>query len=68
MPWNRVLSFTDPYCCQVAVQGAVVELYPTTRGHFHADLTQIGLNRLWMQRFHQKLPQIKRRPLTLVAE
>jgi AraC-like DNA-binding protein len=58
MPWSRVLSFTDPYCCQVAIQAADVELYPTTRGHFHADLTQIGLNRLWMQRFHQKLAQV----------
>ncbi len=58
MPWSRVLSFTDPFCCQVAIQAADVELYPTTRGTFHADLTQIGLNRLWMQRFRQQLPQI----------
>ena len=58
MPWSRVLKFHDPYCCQVAIQAAEVELYPTTRGTFHAELTQIGLNRLWMQRFHQQLAQV----------
>ena len=58
MPWSRVLIFDDPYCCQMAVQAAEVEIYPTTKGKFHSDLTQIGLNRLWMQRFHQQLPQV----------
>ena len=58
MPWSRVLSFDDPFNNQVAIQAADVELYPTARGSFHAELTQIGLNRLWMQRFHQRLPQV----------
>jgi AraC-like DNA-binding protein len=42
----------------MAIQAAEVEIYPTTRGKFHSDITQIGLNRLWMQRFHQQLPQV----------
>lgn len=58
MPWSRVFDFTDPYCCQVAIQAADVELYPTAKGAFHAHLTQIGLDRLWMQRFHLRLPQV----------
>jgi AraC-like DNA-binding protein len=58
MPWSRVLKFDDPYCCQMAIQAAEVEIYPTTRGKFHSDITQIGLNRLWMQRFHQQLAQL----------
>jgi hypothetical protein len=58
MPWSRVLKFDDPYCCQMAIQAAEVEIYPTTRGKFHSDITQIGLNRLWMQRFHQQLAQV----------
>ena len=58
MPWSKVFSFDDPFTNQVAIQAADIELYPTTRGRFHADLTQIGLNRLWMQRFHQRLPQV----------
>ena len=58
MPWSRVLKFDDPYICQMAIQAAEVEIYPTTRGKFHSDITQIGLNRLWMQRFHQQLAQV----------
>ena len=42
----------------MAVQAAEVEIYPTTRGKFHSEITQIGLNRVWMQRFHQQLAQV----------
>jgi AraC-like DNA-binding protein len=59
MPWSEVLSFTDPLPCQAAVQGANVEIFPTAKGDFGAELTKIGMNRLWMQRFHQHLPQVK---------
>jgi len=58
MPWSKVLSFTDPFPYQEVIRGADVELYPTTRGQFRAELTQINMNRLWMQRFHEKLPQV----------
>ena len=58
MAWSRVLSFTDPFPYQAAIRAADVELYPTTKGEFHAELTQINLNQLWMQRFHERLPQI----------
>jgi hypothetical protein len=57
MPWNRVLSFTDPVPCQAAIQACDVEILPTTRGSFHAEITQIGMNKLWMQRFDELLPQ-----------
>ena len=58
MPWSKVLSFTDPFPYQAAIRAADVELYPTARGDFHAELTQINLDRLWMQRFHERLPQV----------
>ncbi len=58
MPWSKVLNFTDPFPYQAAIRGADVELYPTTRGEFRAELTQINLNQLWMQRFDEKLPQV----------
>jgi AraC-like DNA-binding protein len=58
MPWSRILSFTDPLPYQAAIRAADVELYPTSRGEFHAELTQINLNTLWMQRFDEKLPQV----------
>ena len=58
MPWTRVLTFTDPEVCQAAVQAGQVEILPTAKGSFHVEITQIGMNRLWMQRFTVALPQI----------
>ena len=58
MPWNRVPRFTDPLPCQAAVQGFDVEILPTKSGDFQAEITQIGMNRLWMQRFQVSLPQV----------
>ena len=58
MPWSKILSFTDPLPYQAAIRAAEVELYPTSRGEFRAELTQITLNQLWMQRFDEKLPQV----------
>jgi len=42
MPWSKVLNFADPFPYQGAIRAADVELYPTTRGEFHAELTQIN--------------------------
>jgi AraC-like DNA-binding protein len=58
MPRSEVLSFTDPFPCQSAVQGADVKLFPTAKGSFGAELTQISMNQLCLQRFHQQLPQV----------
>jgi AraC-like DNA-binding protein len=58
MPWGRVLTFADPFPYQSAMQSAEVEIYPTERGEFHSELTQIGLNNVWMQRYHEKLPRV----------
>jgi AraC-like DNA-binding protein len=58
MPWSKVLTFTDPFPYQAAIRAADIELYPTARGEFRAELTQINLNQLWMQRFNENLPLI----------
>jgi len=58
MPWSRVVSFTDPFPYQAAIRAADIELYPTARGQFHAELTQINLSKLWMQRLNENLPLI----------
>jgi AraC-like DNA-binding protein len=55
MPWSKVLTFTDPFPYQLAIRAADLELLPTTRGEFRAKLTQVCMNQLWMQRFHQNL-------------
>ena len=59
MPWSRVVTFTDPFPCQAALQSTTqAELLPTARGSFKIDATQIGMNKLRMQRFEVALPQI----------
>jgi AraC-like DNA-binding protein len=58
MPWSRVLSFSDPLACQAAVQGSETEILPTAKGNFLAEITQIGMNKLWLQRFKFALPQV----------
>ncbi len=58
VPWSKVLSFEDPFPYQAAIQAADVELYPTAKGDFRAELTKIRMNQLWMSRFHEKLPQV----------
>jgi AraC-like DNA-binding protein len=58
MPWSRVHAFDDPFPCQTAIQAADVELFPTTKGKFGSKLTQIRMDQIWMQRFHQSLAQI----------
>jgi hypothetical protein len=58
VPWRNVLSFSDSFPCQAAIQAAEVELFPIAKGKFRAELTRVGLNQLWMQRFHQHLPQV----------
>ena len=57
MPSARVLSFTDPLACQAAVQSVTqAEILPTARGDFFAEMTQVSMNKLRMQRFHSAQP------------
>ena len=58
MPWGRVLTFTDPFSYQSVMLGIDAKIYPTGRGKFHSELTQVGLNQVWTQRYHEKLPRI----------
>ena len=43
MPWGRVLTFTDPFSYQSVMLGIDAKIYPTGRGKFHSELTQVGL-------------------------
>jgi AraC-like DNA-binding protein len=55
---SRVCSFTDPSACQAVFQTADVELFPTARGSFHAEVTQIGINSLLIHRVGISLPEV----------
>jgi hypothetical protein len=39
MPWSRVLSFTDRFAYQSAFRSVGVDLFPTAKGKFRAELT-----------------------------
>jgi AraC-like DNA-binding protein len=58
MASSKVFSFSDPFPYQATIRATDAELYPTTKGQFQADLMQINFDRLWMQRFHERLPQV----------
>jgi AraC-like DNA-binding protein len=58
MAWSRVLTFTDPLSCQAAILSADVEMLPTTRETFQAQITQVGTDRLRTQHFHVSSPQV----------
>ena len=58
MPWGRTLTFTDPFSYQSVMLGIDAKIYPTGRGEFHSELTQVGLNQVWMQHYHENLPRI----------
>jgi AraC-like DNA-binding protein len=58
MPGSRVFGFADPYPYQATIRAVNAEVLPTVRGTFHADLIQVDLHRLWLQRFDERLPRL----------
>jgi hypothetical protein len=59
--WSKVLTFTDPFQYTAAVRAADMQIFPTARGEFRAELTQVTMNELWMQRFNENLPRVHKR-------
>jgi hypothetical protein len=57
---SRVFSFSDPSQCKAVVRSADLEIFPTAKGSFHAEIARIGMPRLPVQRFHISRPQIDR--------
>src|SRR5260370_19105545 len=58
MPWIMVLRFTDPFAYQSAFRPVDVELFPTSKGRFSAELTQVTLSKLWVHGAHEDLPRV----------
>jgi AraC-like DNA-binding protein len=59
MTWVKTYALSDPLSYQTAIQAANVEFWPTSKGQFYGELTQIRMNKLWMQRYYVNLPQIQ---------
>ena len=58
MPSSRVLNFTDPFAYQSAFRSVDAELFPTAKGKFRAELTQVSLSKLWVHGAHEDLPRV----------
>jgi AraC-like DNA-binding protein len=58
MARSMALCFSDPLSFQAAISTADLQLFPTARGQFRAELTKVCFDHLWMQRFYQNLPLI----------
>jgi hypothetical protein len=56
--WSKVFAFADPFQYTSAIRAADMQIFPTAKGEFRADLTQVTMNELWMQRFNENLPRI----------
>lgn len=74
MPRSKVLAFADPFSLKTAISTADLELVPTARGKFSAELISVCMNQLWIKRFYQNLPLIntgtmkpRRRVFTFLA-
>jgi AraC-like DNA-binding protein len=60
MPSSVVRRFDDPDEYAAAMRAVRTELTITARGQFAADLTRVDLHDLWMQRFDDNLPRVRR--------
>ncbi len=58
MPSGGTFSFGDPSPYQNTIRAAQADVVPTGKGEFKAELTQINLHQLWLQRGHEQLPRI----------
>ena len=58
MLWSKVFVFADPFQYQSAFRTVDVKLFPTTRGRFCAELTQINMKKLWVQSARESLPRV----------
>jgi len=56
MPWSKFSALQIIFPIG-SYYGRRFELFPTSRG-IPRRVTQINLNQAWMQRFHEKLPQV----------
>ena len=58
MPSSRHFTFSDPLQYQAALWISDIEIVPTEKGKFRAELTQINLDKVWMQRGNENLPHV----------
>src|SRR5262249_47314512 len=58
MPRCTTFTFQDPSRYQAAIRPAKVAIFPTASGKFHATLTHVDFDRLWIQFGNETLPRV----------
>ena len=58
MSGSSSFSFSDPFPYQETLRISDLQIFPTAKGKFQAELMQINMDRLWMQRGHENLPHV----------
>jgi hypothetical protein len=58
MASSRFFTFSDPLPYQAALRISDLDILPTARGAFSAQLRQINFDKLWMQRGCENLPHV----------
>ena len=58
MSGSNSFSFAYSLPYQAALRISDVQIFPTAKGKFQAELMQINLDSLWMQRGHENLPHV----------
>ncbi|WP_354258555.1 helix-turn-helix domain-containing protein [Bradyrhizobium sp. F1.13.3] len=62
---SNVFSFVDPLQYAAHIRAADIEVFPTTKGEFRTQLTQVTFDQQWMQRTEENLPRIHRGAIRL---
>lgn len=58
MASSRSFVFSDPLPYQSSLRISDVNIIPTAKGAFRAELTQFNFDKLWMQRGYENLPHV----------
>src|SRR3954453_20022648 len=57
---SKTFNFVDPLQYAAHIRAADIEVFPTTKGEFSTQLTQVTFDQLWMQRTEENLPRVHR--------
>ena len=58
MLYSETIGFTDPYPYQRSIRAADLQVLPTAKGPFRAELKKIVLGKLWAQQAREDSPRV----------
>ena len=58
MAVGKVFNLDDPSSCEAVFPTKDVELFPTAKGNFHAEITQVGMKGVWLHQIQISCPRL----------